>query len=99
MSSTSNIKLSIILKGEENWHEYIDGAETVGRKSDIWDYINPNTPRLALPALLAPTEPQFEDVCPRPEGSTDPITLRGSNADQWSRFNLLISQFNIKEKK
>jgi hypothetical protein len=99
MSSTSNIKLSIILKGEENWHEYIDGAETVGRKSDIWDYINPNTPRLALPALLTPTEPQFEDVCPRPEGSTDPITLNDLNANQLSRFNFLISQFNIKEKK
>jgi hypothetical protein len=37
--SSSNIKLSIILIGEENWHGYIDGAETLGRKSDIWDLI------------------------------------------------------------
>ena len=99
MSLTSNIKLSIVLKGEENWHDYIDGAETVGRKSDIWDYINPNTPRLALPTLQAPTEPRFEDVCPQIDGNTDPITLNDLNANQLSRFNFLISQYNIKEKK
>jgi hypothetical protein len=98
-SSTTNIKLSIILIGEENWHDYIDGVETVGRKSDIWDYINPNTPRLALPTLQAPKEPQFEDVHPRTDDDTDPITLNDLNANQLGRFNFLISQFNIKEKK
>jgi hypothetical protein len=52
-----------------------------------------------LPTLQAPTEPQFEDVCPQIDGNTDPITLIDLNANQLSRFNFLISQFNIKEKK
>jgi hypothetical protein len=52
-SLTINIKLSIILKGEKNWYDYIDGVEIVGRKSDIWDYINPNTLKLALTILEA----------------------------------------------
>ena len=41
---TTNIKISITLEGEDNWFEWIESAETVSRKSDIWEYINPELP-------------------------------------------------------
>jgi hypothetical protein len=60
MSSTI-VKINITLEGEDNWFDYIDAVETTARKADIWEYINPEQAKEAIPVLVRPIEPQVKD--------------------------------------
>ena len=54
--------IPVILSGDKNWHIWIQLLRTRAHESDIWRYIDPNTPESSITPLIEPTAPTFEDV-------------------------------------
>jgi len=50
------------LKGQDDWDEWIEVVKTAAISGDVWDYINPDTPKGNVPTLTEPYEPIYEDV-------------------------------------
>ena len=103
---TSNSKISIILKLEENWSEWIEIVETVARKNDIWEYTNLELSKDELLKLRAPKEPEFKDMHqgpprqPVPEGQEAPgVELMDLSATETQHYTCLMSHYTQKEKK
>ena len=59
---STNTKVTLTLKGEDNWFEWIEIIKTVAKKSDIQEYIDPDIEDSKLMKLEPPVEPKVEDV-------------------------------------
>ena len=58
--NTSNTAL--ILVTEKDWDAWISLIHTAAMKFDLWEYINPSTPKALLPVLSKPSKPTPGDV-------------------------------------
>ena len=59
---STNTKVTLMLEGKDNWFEWIEIIKTVAKKSDIWEYIDPDIEDSKLTKLEPPVEPKVEDV-------------------------------------
>ena len=74
--NTSNTAL--ILVTEKDWDAWISLIHTASMKFDLWDYINPSTPKALLPVLSRPSKPTPGDV----KATAGAQTLRASSNTQ-----------------
>jgi hypothetical protein len=98
-------KISIVLKGEENWFEWVNEAETVARTADIWEYIDPEVRSEDIPKLSPPKEPRIEDVLVGSETPSSTETepqadpLQNITPLQFQKLSYLTNQYQVKEKR
>ena len=102
MSSTI-VKISITLEGEDNWFEQIDAVETTARKADIWEYINPELVKEAILVLVRLIEPQvkdfFEDTDDTINGLDEYTLLRQLTPEKTAQYLSFMSNFDAREKR
>ena len=103
---STNTKVTLTLEGEDNWFEWIEIIKTVAKKSDIWEYIDPDIEDSKLTKLEPPVEPKVEDVHRRvtPESvdtaQTEPqITWKDLTTSEFQLYSFLINQYQYQEKK
>jgi hypothetical protein len=94
MSTSTIQKITIILRSEEDWIDWIEQVETVAKKADIWNYINPTTQKDELPQLTEPLEPQPEEFS-RSGNTTGSQDLTDS---EFTRYSFEYNRYNIKLK-
>ena len=51
-----------MLKGKDNWFKQIEIIKTVAKKSNIWEYINPNIKDSKLIKLEPLVKPKVKDI-------------------------------------
>ncbi|KIM94232.1 hypothetical protein OIDMADRAFT_136538, partial [Oidiodendron maius Zn] len=103
---STNIKVTLTLEGEDNWFEWIETVKTVAKKSDIWEYIDPEVEDSKLTKLEPPVEPKLKDVYQRvtPESIETAqtelqITWKDLTTSEFQLYSFLTSQYQYKEKK
>ena len=55
-------KTSVILSSSADWEEWLEIVKTKALSGEVWDYVNPQTPKAILPALTQPVIPRPADV-------------------------------------
>jgi hypothetical protein len=58
-------KTSIILTSQNDWDEWIELIKTTAIASDVWEFINPDTPAANIPSLEEPRAPRPSDINPQ----------------------------------
>ena len=61
---TSIQKITIVLNTLYNWEIWIDMIQNRAKIANVWQYINPSTPKENLPTLTRPALPLPHDVNP-----------------------------------
>jgi hypothetical protein len=61
-SSPSIVKTQIFLNGPKDWDEWIMLLKFVALNSDVWKYVNPETPLDKLLKLIEPVRPTLTFV-------------------------------------
>ena len=92
MSGSDSIR--VILKGVDNWDEWIEVTKSVAIKGKIWDLVNPSSTQGEVEAR---TKAVAEHVEPkRPRASTvggSGATIESLSKDQVEVFKLLLSEY------
>ena len=54
--------VTVILTTHADWDEWIEVIKTMARGKDIWEYVNPKTPKRSLPILTPPELPTIQSI-------------------------------------
>ena len=57
-------RVTVVLNTQNDWEEWLEIVKSKAYKNEIWDFVNPSTPKAGLPTLEMPTEPKVSDVNP-----------------------------------
>ena len=89
---SSTVKTSIILKGQEDWDEWIEVIKTIAIAGKVWEYVNPETLYNELPILVEPTEPTYSDLA-EPTENRPKIIYSTLIEDEKEEFRHLQQKF------
>ena len=89
---SSTVKTSIILKGQDDWDEWIEVIKTTAIAGKVWEYINPDTPQDELYKLIEPAEPTYSDLA-EPTESRPKILYSTLTKDKKEEFRHLQQRF------
>ena len=57
-------RVTVVLNTQNNWEEWLEIVKSKTYKNEIWDFVNPSTPKTGLSTLEMPTESKISDVDP-----------------------------------
>jgi hypothetical protein len=81
----------VILGDSKDWNEWIELIKTAALRSDIWVYINPETPENRLPLRTRPVRPTSGDVHKTEDGNPSD-TIKYSQLDENEKEQLKVLQ-------
>ena len=55
-------RVTVMLNTQNDWEEWLKIVKSKTYKNEIWDFVNPSTPKAGLPTLEMPTESKISDV-------------------------------------
>lgn len=91
MGITAIKPLSIILTGDENWHDWIELVQTTADTANIWHYINPANANAKV-LLEALKEPKYTDVHKAIDADT-PVTFSDLTANEAQEYQHLQKDY------
>ncbi|KAH8748497.1 hypothetical protein F5882DRAFT_311384, partial [Hyaloscypha sp. PMI_1271] len=81
----------LVLEQSRDWEEWLEIIKTAALKADVWDYINPQTPRDLLPTLQEPVRPTPSTV--KPSTARHPTLFTALDDDEREHLRTLQADY------
>ena len=86
-------KISVVLKGYENWFRWIELIKSASIKWNIWIFVNPDLEKTNIPTLLKPVRLTYKDVYPGKSTKFKDLTLQ-----EVKLYNKKVNKYADKKK-
>ena len=90
--------IAVTLTNEADWERWFKMIHSVAMKYDIWEHIDPSTPKEDLPVLKLPAEPTPETI-KAPASDQSLVRFSDLDSDEKHQLQTLQNQWMYKQRK